>query len=127
MDKASSSRSSNTGIRAPPEPPDWGVNVRNAEGQTALHFACGMASAGTASVLLDAGADVDARNKDGYSPLHIAAGYGRHHCVKLLLEHGEFIACPYWSTTCNTKMKCSRVDFPDWCLSIHFNSSPTEL
>lgn len=127
MNKASSSRSSNTGIKASLEPPDWGVNVRNAEGQTALHFACGMASAGTASVLLDAGADVDARNKDGYSPLHIASGYGRHQCVKLLLEHGEFTACPYWTTTCNLKKNCTRVNFLDWRLSILSNSSPTEL
>lgn len=90
MDKASMSRSSNSRMKASAEPQVWGVNARNEKGQTALHFACGMASAGTASVLLDAGADVNAHDRDGYTPLHMAAGHGRHLCVKLLLDHREF-------------------------------------
>lgn len=84
--------------KASAEPQDWGVNARNEKGRTALHFACGMASAATASALLDAGADVNARDNDGHTPLHMAAGHGRHLCVKLLLEHGEFNCfslCPF--------------------------------
>jgi len=90
MDKMASSRSSHTRVKAAAEPQDWGVNARNEKGRTALHYACGMASAGTASVLLEAGADVNARDRDGFTPLHLAAGHGRHLCVMLLLERGEF-------------------------------------
>lgn len=65
------------------------VNLRDEKGRTALHFACAMASAVIARVLLDAGADVNARDVDECTSLHMAAGYGRCHCVKLLLEYGK--------------------------------------
>ncbi|KAG0555635.1 hypothetical protein KC19_12G183800 [Ceratodon purpureus] len=64
------------------------VNSRDEKGRTALHFACGMASADIARVLVDAGADLNARDVDECTPLHMAAIYGRCDCVKLLLEHG---------------------------------------
>lgn len=65
------------------------VNSRDEKGRTALHFACGMASADIARVLVDAGADLNARDVDECTPLHMAAIYGRCDCVKLLLEHGK--------------------------------------
>lgn len=90
MDKATSSKSSNTRTEASAEPQNWGVNARNEKGRTVLHFACRMTSSGIAGMLLHAGADVNARDRDGYTPLHVAAGHGRHQSVKLLIEHGEF-------------------------------------
>jgi len=53
---------------------------------TPLGIASKYGTALTVSVLLDAGANVNARQAMGYTPLHIALRYGTQQVVKLLLE-----------------------------------------
>lgn len=40
------------------------------------------------SLLIAAGANVDAQDKDGYTPMHMAAGYSHTASLALLLEAG---------------------------------------
>lgn len=46
----------------------------------------------TATVLLDAGAEVDRTGSNGMTPLMMAAGYGNRDMVELLLRHGATAA-----------------------------------
>jgi len=62
------------------------VNVRNANGETPLHWAAKMNSTASVDVLLNAGADVDARDKSLSCPLHVAASQGHPEMVALLLN-----------------------------------------
>jgi len=62
------------------------INVRNANGETPLHWAAKMNSTASVDVLLNAGADVDARDKSLSCPLHVAAGQGHPEMVALLLN-----------------------------------------
>ena len=48
------------------------VNVAQADGATALHWAAHWDDAGTAGLLIAAGADVNAANELGVVPLHLA-------------------------------------------------------
>ena len=59
---------------------------KDAEGRTALHFACGYGELACAEELIKAGADVDARDGDKNTPLHYAAGYGQAEAIQLLLD-----------------------------------------
>jgi ankyrin repeat protein len=66
-----------------------GVNAPTTTGATPLHFAAASGSAETVSVLIDAGADVNAREPQWeQTPLMFAAGSGRTEAVKLLLTRG---------------------------------------
>lgn len=65
------------------------VNAAQADGMSALHWAARRGDAGSAQVLLFAGARVDVVTRNGnYTPLHLAAREGRAEVVKLLLSHG---------------------------------------
>ena len=61
-------------------------------GSTALHTASFNGHLEVATVLLDAGANVDARNKNELTPLHYAASNGHVALARLFLERG---ADPY--------------------------------
>ena len=64
------------------------VNVRDANGETPLHWAAEEGKKETVALLLEHGADVNARGEDGATPLHWAAAWGRKEIAALLLEHG---------------------------------------
>jgi ankyrin repeat protein len=64
------------------------VNVTQADGATALHWAAHWDDAGLAGLLLRAGARVDVANDFGVTPLLLAAGNGRPAMIALLLEAG---------------------------------------
>jgi hypothetical protein len=57
------------------------------KGWTPLHFAAYAGKEGIASLLCDAGADVNATNADGFTPLHLAAQEGHADVARTLLAH----------------------------------------
>ncbi len=67
------------------------INVANAEGFTPLHAAAVKSDASALTVLLEAGARVDAVDSAGRTPLWYAADYGRAACAKELLEAGASV------------------------------------
>ncbi len=62
------------------------VDVKDAEGNTALHRAAAADNEVEVRDLLAADADVDVQNQRGETPLHIAAAKGMHDVVVLLLS-----------------------------------------
>ncbi|MFZ5656410.1 MAG: ankyrin repeat domain-containing protein, partial [Pseudomonadota bacterium] len=62
--------------------------VRDAEGNTALHFAARSTDPGVAALLRDAAADLEAINAEGLSPLGMACASGNWRVAKFLLERG---------------------------------------
>ena len=64
------------------------VNIRQADGATALHWAAYRDDFGLATILLDAGANVDTLNDLGATPLWLSANNGSPAMVKLLLDAG---------------------------------------
>lgn len=64
------------------------VDCRDALGHTALHWACGRASAEVALKLVETGAPVDARDEVGNTALHMAVASGSLPLVKALLDRG---------------------------------------
>lgn len=69
-------------------------DVKDSEGRTALHFACGYGELDCVKVLLEFEADINALDENKNTALHYAAGYGQAECVKLLLDgyvYGEEI------------------------------------
>ena len=58
------------------------------DGRTALQEACWAGKPRTVTLLLDAGASINARDKLGFTPLIWAAIRGRSGCVRLLLARG---------------------------------------
>ena len=68
-----------------------GANVKatlDGAHSTPLHFAAAGNARGTAALLLDRGAIIDAKDDDGYTPLHIAAYHDALETVVLLLNRG---------------------------------------
>ena len=65
-----------------------GVNGRDADGNTPLHWAADNKNSELAKLLLDRGADVNARSEEGWTPLHWAADNKNPELAKLLLDRG---------------------------------------
>lgn len=62
------------------------LKVRSANGQTALHYASRRGNAEAASILLRAGAAVDAQEDGGWTPLMLAAKRGHLDAAEVLLD-----------------------------------------
>jgi ankyrin repeat protein len=72
-----------------------GVNVAQGDGMTALHWAAQQGNAGEITMLVRAGAKVDAVTRNGsYTPLHLAARDGRGDAVKALIKAGANVNAP---------------------------------
>jgi uncharacterized protein len=64
------------------------VNLRQADGATALHWAAYYGDAGLALLLLEAGADASAANREGSTPMWLAASQGNLGLISALLDAG---------------------------------------
>lgn len=64
------------------------LNRRDAEGNTALHYACRQGFRDIISMLLDHGADVTRTNNRSETPLHAAARNGNREILARLIEAG---------------------------------------
>lgn len=67
------------------------LHLADAEGSTALHYACWKGHLALVEELIASGADVMARNSNdhwGTTPLHAAAHANHHRIVELLLSKG---------------------------------------
>ena len=72
-----------------------GVNAMNEEGRTPLHIACYRNSIPVITMLLDAGADINARangDDDGFTPLISATEHPRVKTMAFLLDRGADIS-----------------------------------
>ena len=65
--------------------------AQDADGQTALHWACRNSHMTAMRALLAAGADIDAAQESGRSPLWVAAHEGRTDVVRALLAEGAYV------------------------------------
>ncbi|XP_028266275.1 ankyrin repeat domain-containing protein SOWAHA isoform X2 [Parambassis ranga] len=73
--------------------------------KTALHWAAKHGNEDMASLVVNAGADVNIKSHGGYTPLHIAALHGHHHILDLLVgtygakknlrDYSGHLACHY--------------------------------
>ena len=68
--------------------PEVDVNHRDADNNTALHFAVVNANTYAVQVLIDAGADINTQNNGGRSPLHSACASRALDVVEMLVEAG---------------------------------------
>ena len=64
------------------------IATRSAFGDTPLHIAALWGELEMATVLLDAGADIDARGEDDYTPLHYAIEQEKPEVAELLIARG---------------------------------------
>ena len=64
------------------------VNVPQADGATALHWAAHLEDVGTAELLIRAGANVNVRNDHGVTPLSLACTNGSAALIEALLKSG---------------------------------------
>jgi len=64
------------------------VNVRDADGNTALDWAAGEGQLEIVKILLDKGADVNVKGMLGFTPLMAATTHGHTEIVKILLDRG---------------------------------------
>ena len=64
------------------------VNLGQADGATALHWAAYHGNADLAELLLEAGADASAANRNGSTPMWLAASQGDATMIETLLEGG---------------------------------------
>lgn len=62
------------------------VDAPDAEGRTALQFACGFGKLECAEALLKANANIEAADANKNTALHYAAGYGEKKSAELLLK-----------------------------------------
>jgi len=67
------------------------IETKLEHGTTPLHHAACLVNVGTATVLLDRGAMIDARGNNGNTPLHCAATFGRVNTATVLLDRGAMI------------------------------------
>lgn len=67
------------------------VNVSDQEGNTPLHYVCGMGNVDLVKLMLEKGANVNAVNTEGVTPLHAACGEGHVDVVVALLKAGAKI------------------------------------
>ena len=65
-----------------------GASTRGLFGDTPLHVAAIRGDSRIITLLLDAGAEIDARGEYGHTPLHEAVGQGHIEAVRLLLSRG---------------------------------------
>ncbi|KAJ9654851.1 hypothetical protein H2201_008925, partial [Coniosporium apollinis] len=65
-----------------------GVNKKDKDEKTALHWAARLGKEAMVRLLLEKGADPNAKKKDGEAALHEAAWSGKEAVVRLLLEKG---------------------------------------
>ena len=68
------------------------VNAPAKQGVTPLHIAAGLELPAIATILIEAGADVDAITQRGSTPLHFAAKRNSHRTAVVLLENGAQIS-----------------------------------
>jgi 26S proteasome non-ATPase regulatory subunit 10 len=68
---------------------DADPNIKNNNGQTALHFAASKSALDIARLLLSSGATARVKDKRGQLPLHRAAAVGSVPMMRLLLEQGK--------------------------------------
>ncbi|RYP32552.1 hypothetical protein DL767_005164 [Monosporascus sp. MG133] len=70
----------------------YSLAVKNSESFSVLHWAAKYGRVGTATKLLEAGADSNSSTwRDPQPPMHLAAKYGQDAIIELLLEHGANI------------------------------------
>jgi len=69
------------------------IDMRDAAGKTALHFAAAYGHLAVMRVLLDNGADIDDQTYDAkLTPLHMAAHHRKAAAAKLLVEKGADVS-----------------------------------
>eukprot|EP00656_Telonema_subtile_P029753 TRINITY_DN32836_c0_g1_i1.p1 TRINITY_DN32836_c0_g1~~TRINITY_DN32836_c0_g1_i1.p1 ORF type:complete len:193 (+),score=47.33 TRINITY_DN32836_c0_g1_i1:115-693(+) len=68
------------------------VTLKDARGDTALHYAAEHNRAEMARMLLEAKADVSASGSEECTPLHIASVYGSSELVQILIQHKADLA-----------------------------------
>lgn len=68
-----------------------GVNIRDRDNTTPLHFAAKKGNLETAKFLVKQGADVNSLDRYNYTPLHFAALGGHVDTVKFLVESGAYV------------------------------------
>eukprot|EP00045_Choanoeca_perplexa_P014595 m.173175 g.173175 ORF g.173175 m.173175 type:complete len:653 (+) comp16731_c0_seq1:118-2076(+) len=73
------------------------INAANADGTTALHWACGQGHDQVCRVLLDAGADIDAVDEEQDTPLVLACRAQKLSIVQLLLDAGADPSAGPWT------------------------------
>merc|ERR1712000_27081 len=64
------------------------LNVKDKDGQTALHFVACEGHTEIASILIEAGCDLNVQDKEGETALHFAARDGHAEIASLLIEAG---------------------------------------
>ncbi len=70
------------------------VDLKNSDGQTALHKAAQLNLVESITILLVAGASVDAQDNNGRTPLYYAAWRGNVAAIELLVQKGASINTP---------------------------------
>ena len=88
------------------------VNIAEADGTTALHWATDRDDLATAQLLVRAGADVKAANRYGVTPMYSAAVNGDAAMIELLLKAGADpdVALPEGETALMTAARTGKVD-----------------
>jgi ankyrin repeat protein len=69
----------------------FAVDLRDADGASPLHSATILMAADICTLLLDAGADVNALDAEGQTPLHWAAEIGATAVCRILLDRGALV------------------------------------
>ena len=91
--------------------PNCDVNYPNQNGKAAIHFACQLRSdTEVLTLLLAAGADVNAATHRGHTPLIYASGRVRNEVVECLLDHGADAATWTVMGVCAAKMARKSLD-----------------